>query len=230
MIVTYGNSVIEFEFLEKPNLKSHYITVEKGKGVVLKGPAVSPEKASRLILKKAAWILKKLDLVASIPETDIVTGSRLYYLGKKYYVEVFQHPNAEDTTVAFNHSRFKITVNPIDQNQQDSIREAVDRFYYFQCREKILPLLEKWSNKTGLPFNQVRFRKLEKRWGSCSKQNNILINTEAIKLPYSLINYLLVHELAHTKHSNHSKEFWAEVSKHLPNWKELDERMGGMKM
>jgi predicted metal-dependent hydrolase len=57
-----------------------------------------------------------------------------------------------------------------------------------------------------------------------------VINTEAIKLPFSLIDYLIVHELCHVKHKDHSKAFWGEVGKYIRNWKELDERMRGMKM
>ena len=71
---------------------------------------------------------------------------------------------------------------------------------------------------------------LEKRWGSCTPSNNIIINIDAIKLPFSLIDYLIVHELTHTKIKSHSKEFWAELSKHIPNWKELDEKMYGMRL
>jgi len=76
----------------------------------------------------------------------------------------------------------------------------------------------------------LKIRKLEKRWGSCTVSNNIIINLESIKLPFSLIDYLIVHELVHTKVKNHSKEFWSELSKHIPNWKELDDKMYGMKL
>ncbi|WP_394701138.1 M48 family metallopeptidase [uncultured Draconibacterium sp.] len=68
------------------------------------------------------------------------------------------------------------------------------------------------------------------RLGSCTPTNNILINIDAIKLPFSLIDYLIVHEFVHTQIKNHSKEFWAELSKHISNWKELDEKTYGMKL
>lgn len=71
---------------------------------------------------------------------------------------------------------------------------------------------------------------MDKRWGSCITNNHIILNIDAIRLPFSLIDYLIVHELTHIKIKNHSKEFWAEVSKHLPNWRLLDERMDGMKL
>ena len=55
--------------------------------------------------------------------------------------------------------------------------------------------------------------------------NNIILNTEAIKLPYTLIDYLITHELCHIKVKDHSKKFWAELSKHSANWRILDERI-----
>ena len=228
--VHYGSKKIAYTFQEKEGLKNHYITVEKGKGVVLKGKQLPREEADRMILKKARWILDKLELVKSIGIEDIVTGSRLPYLGKKYYTEIYQNPDVDKTSVEFNYSKFKIIVPPNTEEIQSEIHSALDTFYQLKAREKITPRIEKWSEKTGLEYNQLRFQKMEKRWGSCSNKNNILINTEAIKLPYSLIDYLIVHELCHTKEKNHSKAFRAELSRHLSNWKRLDERMSGMRL
>lgn len=226
--VYYGDQKITYHFQEKKDLKNHYITVEKGQGVILKGKLLSREEADRMVLKKARWILGKLELVRSISVEDIVTGSRLPYLGKKYYVEVFRNQEIDHPQVEFNYSKFKISIPPQTAQIQNEIRSALDDFYRLKAKEKITPRLDKWSQRTGLEYNDLRFQKMEKRWGSCSNKNNILINTEAIKLPYSLIDYLIVHELCHTKEKNHSKAFWTELSKHLSNWKALDERMSGM--
>ncbi len=228
--VQYGDKIIEYAFQEKSGLKSHYITVEKNQGVVLKGKSVPEETANKFILKKAKWILDKLRLVETIEEGDIVTGSRIQYLGKKYYAEVYFDDRVTSTTVEFNHSRFKIITNSNNGNVQSQITTALDKFFLEKSSEKIPPRVKKWAKKTGFTYRLLQFRKQDKRWGSCTPQNNIIINTEAIKLPYTLIDYLIVHELCHTRYKNHSKGFWAEVSNHLHNWKELDERMGGMRM
>lgn len=229
--IKYGNKTIEYTFLEKEGLKSHYITVEKGKGVILKGKPISVEKSDKLIAKKAKWIIDKLELVKSIGEDEIVTGSRIQYLGRKYYVEILINPDekANSIEIDFTESKFKV-LTPKSLNNQKDLTEAFEQFYKEKAIEKLTPRLKKWSKKTGLEYEEVKFRKLEKRWGSCSPNNTLTFNIEAIKLPYSLIDYLIVHELAHTKVKNHSKEFWAELSKHIPNWRELDERMYGMKL
>lgn len=66
--------------------------------------------------------------------------------------------------------------------------------------------------------------------GDYTASDTIIININAVKLPYTLIDYVIVHGLCHTKVKNHSKAFWAELSMHLPDWKALDERMGGLRL
>lgn len=227
--VQYGNKTITYSIVEKEGLKSYYISVEKGVGVILKGKPISIDQADKLILKKAKWILDKLDLVSSISDGEIVTGSRIQYLGRKYYVELVIDNNTPKITINFTESKFKITL-PNDLNTQENLLQAFENYFRVKAQEKIEPILKKKSKLTGLQYNNVKFMKLEKRWGSCTPSNTIIININAIKLPFSLIEYLVFHELVHTKIKSHSKEFWAELSKHVPNWKELDSKMYGMKL
>ncbi|OMP29692.1 M48 family metallopeptidase [Mangrovimonas sp. DI 80] len=227
--VQYGNKTIEYTFQTKEGLKSHYISVEKGDGVILKGKSIPEDLAHKLILKKATWILDKLELVSAIMDDDIVTGSRIQYLGRKYYVELFINNELDNIEIDFTESKFKVTL-PKHLNEQPQLKQAFAKFFKTKAKEKIAPRVRKWSKTTGLTFNELKFRQLEKRWGSCTSNNNIIINIEAVKLPFSLIDYLIVHELTHTKVKNHSKEFWAELSKHILNWKELDSQMYGMKL
>lgn len=106
----------------------------------------------------------------------------------------------------------------------------MQEFFRAKAEEKLSPRVKKWSKETGLVFKKLRFQQLEKRWGSCTPSNHIILNIDAVKLPWSLIDYVIVHELTHTKVKNHSKEFWSELSKYLPNWKKLDEKVQIMKI
>ena len=226
--VRYGDRVIEYSIEVKNDLTSHYIVVDKHHGVILRGSPIFEELANKYILKKARWILKKLDLVRFAIEDGTVTGSRILYLGKKYYTEVYFNDSISETKIEFNHSRIKITTS--GKNTQIDIQHALDEFFREKAAEKITPRMEQWSRKMGTEYGLLHFRKQTKRWGSCTPRNNIVINTEAIKLPFSLIDYLIVHELCHVKYKDHSKAFWAAVGKYLKNWKELDEKMRRMKM
>ncbi len=227
--VTYGSSVIDYSILEKDGLKSHYISVEKNVGVVLKGKAIPPYKADQLILKKARWIINKLNLVKGIDDKEIVTGSRIMYLGRRYYTEVIFDNTVANAQLEFNHSQFKFTVNPF-ADVQAVINLSLNAFYRTKAIEKITPRIKKWSKTTCLRYNELKFFNLTKRWGSCTDSNNIIINIDTVKLPFSLIDYVIVHELVHTKIKNHSKEYWAELSKYIGNWQELDEKMYGLQL
>lgn len=227
--VRYGSKTIQYQFKLKEGLKSHYITVQKKEGVVLKGAPVSFEEAQAMILKKARWILDKLEVVKAIEESDIVTGARVQYLGRRYYVQVYLNEELNEIQIDFTESKFKVST-PSQLNTQHHLQLAFDHFFKAKAIEKITPRVKKLSQQTGLNYNELKFMKLDKRWGSCTPSNNIIINIDAVKLPYSLLDYLIVHELSHTKVKNHSKDFWAELAKHVSNWKELDERMVGMKM
>lgn len=227
--VKYGQKTIEYTFLPKEGLNSHYITVEKGVGVILKGKSISEEQAEKLILKKAKWILDKLELVKSIGDEEIVTGSRIQYLGRKYYVEIKIDDEVSKIGIDFTESKFNIKL-PSSLNNQDELKQAFEDYFRLKAKEKIEPIVKKLSKKTGLEYSNLKFMKLDKRWGSCTPANTIIINYNAIKLPFSLIEYLVIHELVHTKIKSHTKEFWAELSKHISNWKELDAKMYGMKL
>ncbi len=226
--VRYGDRTIQYSIQQRNGLRSHYIIVEKNHGVILKGAPISEDQANKYILKKARWILDKLSLVESVKEGDIVTGSRILYLGKKYYTEVYFNDSISETKIEFNHSRFKIITS--GKKAQDDIERTLDTFFREKAAEKITPRIEMWSKRTGIEYGLLQFRKQTKRWGSCTPRNNLVINTEAVKLPFSLIDYLIVHELCHVRNKDHSKAFWAEVAKYLRNWKELDEKMKGMKL
>ena len=228
--VQYGNTIIEYRIQEKNHLSAHYISVDRVEGVVLQGKLVDKTYADQLILKKATWILDKLALVKVQNEnTEIVTGARILYLGRRYYVELRIDEALKVIQISFTASKFKIVL-PSQLNTQEDLVEAFNVFFQIKAKEKITPRVKKLIKETGYVFNELKFRKLEKRWGSCTSANNIIINYEAVRLPYSLIDYLIVHELVHTKIKNHSKAFWAELAKHKPNWKELDERVMHIKL
>ncbi|GAB3554855.1 M48 family metallopeptidase [Spirosoma fluminis] len=227
--VSYGERTICYILQDCPESKAHYISVSRDEGVVLKGPRLSSAQADILVLKKARWILDKMELVRAKDSEVIVTGSRIAYLGKHYYTEVVVDPTLTKAQVDFNHSRFRIQVNS-EADKQAAIREALDAFFRVKAHEKLTARVKQWAAKTGLSNQDLKFRQMAKRWGSCTDGDVIILNPEVVKLPYTLIDYVIVHELCHIKEKSHSKAFWAELSRHLQDWKELDARISRYKL
>jgi len=80
-----------------------------------------------------------------------------------------------------------------------------------EARKKLVGRLNELSEKHGFSFNKVFMRSQRTRWGSCSSKNNINLNMKLIRLPDEMIDYVLLHELVHTRIKNHTKEFWREL-------------------
>ncbi|MDQ5953483.1 MAG: hypothetical protein QG647_217 [Patescibacteria group bacterium] len=81
------------------------------------------------------------------------------------------------------------------------------------------------AKRFGYNYSQVVVRPMKTRWGSCSSKQIIALNTYLMMLPWPIINYVIIHELAHTKHMNHSKQFWGAVAQMEPNYKDLKKQL-----
>ena len=224
MLVKYGTTTIEYKVERKKSLKNTYINVDKNGVVVKTNEVTSDRELEEYIIKKAGWIVEPLKGYKAQSDLEIVTGARLYYLGKSYYVDVLES-TADKVNVEFIHSKFKITV-PFKCNQS-TIHKTVDAFYKERAIRKITPLVKKWSKRMEVQPEHISFRKAEKRWGSCSPTNRISFNYHLMKTSSPLIEYVVIHELSHIKHKNHSKAFWSEVKKFLPDYKEKERQIKG---
>ena len=85
--------------------------------------------------------------------------------------------------------------------------------------------LNDFAGQMNVHFNMVRIKNVKTIWGSCSSKKNLNFNFKLFFLPEALIDYVFVHELAHLKHMNHSKAFWSEVEKQIPDYKKRREEL-----
>lgn len=220
--IEYGTTTIEYEIERKKSLKNTYINVDKNGVLVKTNDETELKSIQELVLKKSSWIVKHLEGYKNTLDVEIVTGARLYYLGKSYYVEVLED-DVDKVSVEFTHSKFKITV-PLKCNQV-IINKAIDTFYKEKAVKKITPLVKKYSKIMEVQPEHITFRKAEKRWGSCSSTNRISFNYHLMKISSSLIEYVVIHELSHIKHKNHSREFWKVVKNYLADYKVKEEKI-----
>ncbi len=110
-------------------------------------------------------------------------------------------------------------VDLLDPSVQDDIRRAVRRALDTEAKAYLTRRLVYLAENHGFSHKQLRFGNAKGRWGSCSSLGVISLNVALMRLPMHLIDYVLIHELSHTKHLNHSRRFWDEVAKAFPDYK-----------
>ncbi|MCP4334452.1 MAG: M48 family metallopeptidase [Gammaproteobacteria bacterium] len=109
-----------------------------------------------------------------------------------------------------------IVIDGVDQRARiDELRRYIRR----RAQLSLPPLLEQISRSISLEFNRVSIRSQKTRWGSCSNRGNISLNDQLLFLPTETVEYLMIHELCHTHHLNHSRAFWTLVQTHCPGYR-----------
>lgn len=112
-----------------------------------------------------------------------------------------------------------------DTKVQQKIRSACENALLQKSQKTIPPRLEDLSKQYNFKFNSINFKKQKSRWGSCDRHKNITINAHLVQLPQKIIDYILIHELTHTEHMNHSNMFWQRVEQCLPNYREIKKQL-----
>jgi len=166
-----------------------------------------------LLNKKANWIKKQLDYFKLLKRTKIeLEEDEILYLGEKYK---FRHdPKMNGKEEINSNDKTIITGENLLQNG------TLEKWYRAEIRSIIKDRLKHYSSKHNFQYNKVYIRKQKTRWGSCSGKKNLSFNLKLIQTPHFVIDYLIVHELVHTKILNHSNAFWLNVESVYPNYEE----------
>lgn len=135
----------------------------------------------------------------------------LLYAGKHH--EVILQPNHGKEPIVFEEDR--VIISPFDHSVEGTTK-VIDRFLKAQAAEDLLPLLTKTGQEMGIEVPAASLRDTSSRWGSCSYRGAISLSWRLIHAPHEVRRYVVVHELAHRIHFNHSDRFWQLVSQYDP--------------
>jgi len=144
-------------------------------------------------------------------------------IGKSFRLKITPQPAAKVISARIQTSEVVIHVPPgTDETElQKKIHLAAEKALKREA-EKLLPQrVDYMARKHGYSYSELKIKKLTSRWGSCSSSQKITLSYFLMQLPWELIDYVILHELIHTKHLNHGVEFWSEFKAARPNVKEL---------
>jgi len=189
------------------------IAVERDRAVIVKAPkGTAPEKIASIVESKKLWLYKKLNdsqKYKNLSTKEFVPGETVLYLGKKYRLEI------EKSDVDQIRFAGKFIIAAVSPEKASSIFVA---WYKKRAMEKIVPRVKYHAKNMGVQFNKVFVSELKYRWGSCTPKDNLNFNWKLIKAPMFVIDYVIVHELAHLIESNHTLKFWNIVEVQVPKY------------
>jgi predicted metal-dependent hydrolase len=213
------NDAGEIIIRKRRNARRLSIRINRNAQVTVTVPLiVSYRDAEQFILSRKDWIVRtrRKVLLEAVPEIVYGEGEILKTSHHRILVQ-----RSRNSTVNFRINKMHTVVNiPAGADLQakavqDLIRRAITETLRREAREYLVPRVSQLAVKYGFTYNRVTVKNLKSRWGSCSSLNNINLNIHLMRLPDRLSDYVILHELTHTRHHNHSKAFWDELAKYV---------------
>jgi len=215
--IEFGSKTIVFH-LSYSDRKSLGITITPNMEVMVKAPQnVSVERIKEKVKKKALWILKQqgyfLSFLPRTPEKKYVSGETHLYMGRQYRLKIME---AKTNSVHFSGRVFEVQTKKKSNAKtllKDWYRERA-KIKFSEIAEPLIRRFEKYDVKP----ESIYLQEMPTRWGSCTPKGKIILNPELIKAPKPCIEYVIVHELCHLVHPNHTLSFIQLQEKMMPDW------------
>lgn len=194
--------------------KTVAIIVQRDGKVIVRAPLKASERQIRQFVEsKIGWIReKKAQAQEQPPQTarQFTAGERFPYLGQEYALSVV--PGAR----AGLHFEAGFSLN---QNSQAEAALLFEKWYKTAARKVLTERVRFYAQKFGLKYQKIRISSARTRWGSCSSRGTLSFTWRLVMAPLEVVDYVVVHELAHLRQPNHSAAFWAEVAQMMPDYK-----------
>lgn len=185
---------------------------------VLAPRAMDKNEIDTLVHKKIYLIQKKRAEFRVLNETrrsrEAVSGETFQYLGRNYRLEF--DPDCHE--LILKDGRFRIS-----RRSQDEVFQSMIDFYRQRGKIKLKERVQQYSSLMGLDYRHIRIMDLKTRWASCNNLGDLNFHWKCMMAPLQILDYVVVHELAHIKHHRHTDAFWALVDRVLTDYRERKE-------
>jgi len=195
--------------------KTLAIEVKAGGKVLVRAPKGSSQvRIERFVQAKAAWILAakaKMSKIEAPRTQEYHDGATILLFGNAYPLHFVKN---QKTALAFSFDQGL----SIQESRRSDAQNLLIAFYRQETRKLASHFINQYASKWNLDVKSLRISSAKTRWGSCSGKNSINISYRLAMTPMAAFEYVIVHELAHTVHHNHSAEFWHFLSQMLPDY------------
>lgn len=218
---------LNYQLRRSQRAKKTRIVVTAGKIEVVAPLKISEHRIQAFVAAQQDWIrdaMKRVNqraqTVNSLAPPQYIAGALVPYQGRKIELTIKPTSAKNHRVQLLQEDRFLVYSPNHNQaeHSSDSIRLALESWMKQQSRQQALQMIEQHSKKYQLVPRCLRIKTQKSRWGSCGPQNDINLNWLLMLAPPVVMEYVVVHELCHIKHKNHSQDFWQLVSEHMPDY------------
>ena len=210
-----GNGYIT-EVIRTNRSKSADVRVEDGAVSIIVPKGLDSDRIAQILDDKRQWIRNKIFLhreTMPVSSKEYVSGESFPYLGRNYRLRVEE---GAYTPVRLLNGRLCVTVP--DKNDRELIRNSIIFWYRKNALIKLTDKVNRYQKVIDKKAHSVSIKTLKSRWGSCSNQDQITFNWKVIMAPNIVCDYVVIHEVCHMVHHNHSQHFWKEVERLMPTY------------
>ena len=222
--INFGSAEISFEleFSERTTLG---ISVNPDMHVLVKAPTdTSLEAIKEKVKKRAPWIMKQqrffLGFYPKMPDRKYVSGETHLYLGRQYLLKVKLGKQ--------NSVKYKGRYIEVVTKDKSVTKDLLNQWYREKAKDKFAeiaePIIQRFK-KYNVEPKDIYIQEMPKRWGSCTEKGKIFLNPELIKAPKGCIEFIIIHELCHLIHHNHTQKFIDLQTKEMPDWEKWKDKL-----
>ncbi len=213
--------------VRKKKIKNLYLSVKPPDGkVVISAPCrISDRLVEEFAKERMEWILRQKRRLEQMPqqaERQYLPGEDLYIWGKRYTLAWQEWGNQNSFVLDDDKAVLCMRSGSAVKQREAYIREQ----YRAMLKEETARLLPEWEARTGLHCSSWHTKYMKTRWGTCNTaKKRLWFNVQLAEKPLECLEYVILHELAHTKIGNHGKEFAALMDRYMPEWREVKKRL-----
>ena len=216
---------INYHLLPGSPRKTTDIVIERNGLITVRPPAhYTPEQVDAVVESKRMWIYRNLaewkDLNASAVAREWVNGETFLYLGRAYRLSLVSN---QVNALLLKEGRFCLSRGLIEQGGIAAARQAFESYFIDKGMERFRDRVAYFASKVGVKVANIKVKEMGYRWASCGSNGTLNFHWKCMMAPPTIIDYIVVHELCHLHHQNHTDAFWNEVDKVMPNYRERKE-------